>query len=308
MSYQHKHHLQRLATDADQTEWQAFKLGSVPLDAGLNDDHMADSMDDFDGRFDENDPDWAKEDVASDSASGGLIEEIINRTELLGDAYPFQREGNSLVVKNGEFLTYKFCLAVSIQTNITTGRYTRLPRVFEIVAMRYTRFHFGNYCNAIHTGWPRQSGEPTQFSALAKYIHEETGEWFWGPEVGLVDGDSNNIKDAGIDFIAWLESPDTRQGKFFITGQCACGEDWSQKFYDAAYDKYRQWFNPVSWVKPQLAFCTPYRLVDGNLRDASHQGGIVYDRLRFGALAANYESDLSADLKKEMRECITLVK
>lgn len=307
LDYDRRSYNQRLAEDADQAEQDAVLLGSSTIESGLSDDRMAGCMDDFE-TGDESLPHWVERDLSSDSAVGGVQSELIRRQELLGDAYPFRLDINAIEVNPAvNSLTYNFCLAVCNTPSLTRGDYTKLPRTFERMAMEYARLHLGSFGKSLHTGWPRDAGLPTNMADFSMLIHQKTGEWWWGPDHGLTDDDSKKIKDAGIDFITWIESPDHRPGKLFITGQCACGNDWNTKYGDADVEKIRRWFKPVSWIQPVKAFCTPYLLVDAYLYEASQQAGLVYDRARFSRLAQTYESELPARLQDDMQECIDLV-
>ena len=295
---------QKISKGADQTEWNALTHGESPVDGGLSDDIIADAMDDFQqpGYQDT----WYEQDVVKDSAAGALYSELEKRGDLIGEQYPFDIE-NNVLSKTRSNLTYEFCLAISIQGNLTTNPFTLLPRTFERVCAELTRLHLGSYAKTLHTGWPRDQSSPTSFKALVDDIHQQTKEWFWGPDDGLVDDDSNYIKDGGIDFITWNQSPDKQPGQLFITGQCACGEDWYTKYDQTKLENYGTWFNPVSWVKPVPAFCTPYRLVEGHMYEASKRGGIVYERLRLAKLGKMYEQELTTEVRKNMQQCINLV-
>ncbi len=305
--YQKKNFEQKASKDADQTEWDALTLGSSPIDGGLSDDIIADALDDF--QEDEYEGHWYQQDVVTDTAVGAVHQELINREKLIGPLYPFEIDKNALLpIAKSRNLTYEFCLSISIQKNITCKPYTLLPRTFEIVCTELTKLHLGEYAQALHTGWPRQSNVPISFKALAEEIHQKTKEWWWGPDDGLNDYDSNHIKDSGIDFIVWNQSPDKSPGQLFITGQCACGDDWDNKYGEAKPENYNIWFNPVSWVSPTTAFCTPHRLVSGYMYEASKKAGIVYERLRLAALGKQHEDKLSQELKDKMEECINIVK
>lgn len=306
LNYKNKSLDQSLATDADEVEITALQLGSSTIDAGIQDELIANAMDDF--YHEGNEPDWVERDVASDSATSGIYKELLRRVDILGEAYPFVVKGNAVTPKSGaNLLTYTFCLITSYQKNITQHPFVELPRTFELLATKYSQAHFGSFSESMHTGWPRQPGAPRAFKALADEINRQTGEWFWQPQAGLVDDDSNHIKDGGIDFISWVKSPDNRLGKLFIVGQCACGNDWTTKFDDINFDKLDMWFNPVSCVPPVKAFCTPYALVDGYLFEASRLAGLVYDRFRLAKLSQSAESTLPVEILDSMRHCIDLV-
>lgn len=293
---------QRLSKDADQAEFTAIREGASTFESGFDDEHIASNMDDFEIEGDL--PEWQLKDVANDTAVGGLYEELIRRQGLMGADYPFTIEGNSIEPHAETQLTYNFCLAIC---NINVNEYVELPRVFERVAMEYTRLYLGDFAESLHTGWPRNPEESKKFKDFAEHIHNETGEWWWNPDEVLEDDDANYIKDCGIDFITWLKMPDNRVGQLFILGQCACGNDWNTKFDDIKATKYGRWFGPATLVTPMMAFCTPFSIVDGYLYEASQDAGLVFDRNRIALLASRYEHLLPQELKKRMEECINSV-
>jgi hypothetical protein len=294
--------LQRVSGDADQAEFEALKEGVSTFDSGFSDDHIASNMDDFEIEGDL--PDWQLKDVANDTAVGRLYEELIRRQNLMEKNYPFTIDGNSIEPIDSPLLTYSFCLAIC---NVNVNDHVTLPRVFERVVMEYVRLYLGDFAKSLHTGWPRNAEDSKKFKDFAEHIHNETGEWWWKPDAMLEDEDANHIKDCGIDFITWLETPDKRWGKLFILGQCACGNNWNTKFEDITDVKYGRWFKPATLVAPTVAFCTPFSVVDGYLYKASQEGGLVFDRGRLALLATRYEQQLPEELRTSMQECINEV-
>lgn len=300
---------QEASTNADQVEFDAYKTGMVNIDSGIDDELMADALDDYyetgHDPYDENRdvPAWMDRDVANDTAAGDIIQEIDRRASLLGEAYPFVRDRNSLMLReNYELYTYLFCLFVSVKA----GSFVAQSRVFERLSSELSKVHIGPFGNTMHTGWPREAGAPANFEEFYRIVSERTGEWNWGPDTGLDEQEKNVIKDAGIDFISWLESPDKSRGKLFICGQCACGNDWNTKFHDAEPSKYRHWFNPPYLVAPAVkAFCTPFLLCRSNIENASRHAGLVYERTRLVLLAKDNEHNLSPELRSSLRDCIT---
>jgi len=305
--FENKNHHQRLSGDADQVEIDAVRLGSATIDSGIQDELIAGVMDDF-INDDGDQMEWAERDMANDSATTGIVGEINRRVQTLGELYPFSVEGNSLRPKDDfDSITYKYCLAISVQTQISKTPFTLLPRTFELVAKDFCAAHFGPYAKSEHTGWPRsRDDQPKIYKDLAECLNKLTKEWIWKPAEGLTNQDSRHIKDNGIDFITWLESPDEEPGKLFILGQCACGEDWTEKYNDIDVKRLTDWFSPL-WVEPVKAFCTPYALVQANIWDAGRSAGLVYDRLRITALSGNFEGKLPDSLLQSMRDCVDLV-
>ena len=166
---------------------------------------------------------------------------------------------------------------------ITGGDFVHLPRVFEQLSAVLVRGFFGAHADFLHLGSPRV--ENPQFSQAMKHANEKTREWIWGPDPDLPNGPSDT-GDHGVDFVVWNPPPDGRVGSAFVLGQCACGDDWHEKFGDVDIARYSKWFNPLSYVTPQMrAFTTPHHIGDGFLNEALRRAGMVFDRSRLTLLA-----------------------
>jgi hypothetical protein len=286
--YERRHKDQRSAGNADQTEFDAIQSGKAVFEAGIYDDRVADSLDDFDPEITQLEP-WQRQDLQYEGAAGHLLEQIEARQRLLGTFYPFHLTQNSLVHRPSTSLVYEFCLAIANAPSITRGAFAYLPRAFEIVAQRLAQLFVGFGAESFHTGWPRQSGGIGRFKAHMAALNKQTNEWAWGPEEGLPeDPEPANVKDEGIDFVVWKPHLDKRVGSMFFVGQCACGNDWPEKFHDTDLGKLNKWFNPMTLVPPMKIFCTPYHVADGLVREASREAGIVLDRVRLSLIAETY--------------------
>ena len=311
MSYQvfdRKLH-QDAESNADQTEFRALLFGSANVEAGIEDDNIANSLDDYqlDQQLDE---DWAMDDAAKDSAAGLLLEKLRMRSEILGDHYPFEINGAEVSLKPGETsLVYRFCLAVSNAPNITKGEFTKLPREFEQIAAQVTRLMLGQGAQWLHTGWPRVQGAPRKFKDLVEYIKAETNslhEWTWSPHAGLEDDDAIKIKDCGVDYIAWHDFFNNRDGKLYVMGQCACGNDWVNKFNDIKPKKLESWIRPLSLVSPIKTMAILFCSASGYLIDSSHEDNILLDRLRLTLICEN--NQLILEEKDNLESLIEMVK
>jgi hypothetical protein len=279
---------QRIVKDADQTEFSAMLKGSVLIDAGLYDDKVSGALDDFiviDATITER---WHSMDIEYDTSSGQVFDEIIRRKKLLGCYYPFTIHGNQIVYNESKSYFYEFCLAISLSSNITKGDNVNFPRTFERMSAVIMKLFLGDNSESIHVGSPRDHEIGTTFVAAMKKVNEITKEWIWNP---IADFGQNpqTTGDEGMDFIVWKNSPDKRNGRMFIVGQCACGDDWKDKFNDLNIEKIGKWFQPISYVKPPVrAFTTPYHLSDTNLINAQLEAGIVFNRARLCIIAEQF--------------------
>ena len=306
-TYDLRHHAQRTADNADQAEFFALINGSSILDAGIHDERIADAMDDFSVPGTNIVPPWQQDDLKLDSAVGQIREEVERRIQLLGQRYPFSMEGSSLRHEPGEHLLYEFCLAICNAPTLTTGRLKRLPRVFERVSARLVAGHFGARSQFLHTGFPRDFAVGRSFKKAMQKLAARTSEWNWGPDPELPDAPVRG--DEGCDFVAWPEYSDKRSiGQLFILGQCACGNDWTSKFRDLAFERLSKWFNPPWLVTPVRCFTTPFHITDTMLIDATRQAGIVFDRARL--VCTDHDTShilIEPEMRKAMHELIKLV-
>lgn len=302
-----RHQEQRSAADADQAEFLAIRNGSSLTDAGIYDERVAGAMDDHEHHDPNAGEPWQVEDLKYDSAVGRVHEEIERRSETLGAAYPFQLHGGTINhIPNGN-LIYEFLLAICNAGTLTTGGYVGLPRVFERISARLVAAHLGEGARFLHTGAPRDKEIGVSFKDAMVTLANETSEWQWGPDDGLPEEPQNG--DSGCDFVVWPKPPDDRPiGQLFFLGQCACGNDWVNKLNDLTIKKLGKWFNPLSVVDPVRCFATPHHVTDAMLKEASREGGYLFDRARLVRIGhACNEETLEATIQRKMRDLIELV-
>lgn len=305
--YSLRHQAQRLAKDTDDAEFLALKKGSTVVDAGIYDDRIAGAMDDFEAKSTAVGESWHDEDLKYDNAVGGVHEEIVRRISILGESYPFSIENSTLTYKCSNDYIYEFFLSICCSESITSGDYVHLPRVFERLTARLVASFFGEGVISIHTGAPRDPEIGGSFKSAMEKVNQITTEWWWGPDPGLPNAPVAG--DAGCDFIVSPPFPDKRQiGQLFIVGQCACGNDWKDKFYDLTIKKLGKWFNPISLVDPVRCFATPFHITDSMLEEASRNAGLVFDRARLVSIYAKASTEtIPTSMRDQMLGLIKLV-
>ncbi len=294
--YSRRHKDQKSARDADEAEIAAMRLGRAAMEAGAANDRISGTM-----PADEEMPapgslDWESDDLAHDALVGRVREEIERRIDLMGAAYPFTlSQDGSLVYRPTELGFYEFCLAICTAPTITSGEFVHLPRDFERVVAAIVKGHLGPHAGALHTGAPRDHDVGTGFTDAMRRLAELTNEWLWNPEEELPEK-NNTTGDEGMDFVAWKPSLDRRRGQIFVIGQCACGDDWDDKFYDLSWPKIRKWFRPEIFPEPLRVFATPHHLVDAMLYEAQREAGLVLDRARLTLMVKELaqETELAA--------------
>ena len=256
---------------------------------------------------DEIETSWQQEDLKHDDAVGRVHEEIERRRETLGSAYPFKIDGGRINYTPNDNLIYEFLLAICNANTLTEGQYVRLPRLFERLSARLIAAYLGDDTEFLHTGAPRDKEVGISFKDAMTTVASKTEEWEWGPDEGLPDEPKNG--DSGCDFIAWPKPPDNRPiGQLFFLGQCACGNDWDTKLNDLTVKKLDKWFNPLSIVDPVRCFTTPHHITDAMLKEASREGGYVFDRARLVSIGhACKKETVEASIREEMKDLIELV-
>lgn len=273
------------AKNADQSELLAMHLGVAPLDSGVQDDIIADE---HHADLSEHRYVWQDEEIALDQAVGPVIAETDRRASILGNAYPFSRRGNALYYNPSNTLIYEFCLATSIQKQLSASPFNELPVLFELIAAEAARCYLGNLAKSFRTGWPSHNDNerPTTLKAMLEKLSELCGEFKWQPRAELPrDSDPHAPKDEGMDFVVW-KPIDQRQGQLFLLGQCACGDDWVNKLNDLDKKRLERWLNPITYVEFVRAFAVPHH-IPGHIifADVCSQAGLTFDRARLTMIA-----------------------
>lgn len=270
-----------------------MRLGTAPAEAGATDDRISGTLSEMN---DEAAPSgstrWQKDDAAAERVVGRVQEEIERRAAMLGDAYPFEVSDGVLRYRRSELGFYEFCLAACMAETITKGEFVHLPRDFERFVALVVRGYMGPHSFFLHIGAPRDKDVGSGFHAAMLKLHAAcgTGEWKWNPEEGLPD-ENRMSGDEGVDFVVWKSSLDRRPGHIFLLGQCACGDDWEDKFDDLNLKKFGKWFRPQSDVDPIRVFATPHHVTDQFLREAQREAGLVLDRARLVLIASHLADD-----------------
>lgn len=280
---------QSIISNADQTELTAIRLGSVVIDSGIQDDRIADALDDYDPALSHMSA-WQSRDLKVDTAVGDVSNVLSERSAMLKGAYPFGIKDGRLIYRPGKSRFYEFCLLITLAKDITSGEYTQLPRSFERISAVLIRTYLGKHAKAIHVGAPRDEAIGKTFQQAMRSVQNETGEWIWDPELGM-PLDTSVAGDEGVDFIVWADALDARRGHLFVLGQCACGNDWPTKFNDLDLERLKKWMRPLSHVVPMRSFTTPFQMSEGMLRDAQRLAGLVFDRARLSILAQDGLND-----------------
>jgi hypothetical protein len=300
---------QRVCRNADEVELRAVKSGSATVEFGIFDDQIADSLDDYETNESNPMNSWAENDLTLESAVSDIASEILRRKSILGDAYPFLIDKNTIRYTESEQLVYEFCLAVSVSPSLSEAPYNELPEAFERLVSDIVISWSGPGSDGVRTGWPRRgsSGERASFRETFEVIGRATSECIWRPNHSLPDNpDPVNVKDEGVDVVVWKRLGDKRIGSLFMIGQCACGNDFDTKYADCSVERLSKWFHPFSYAKVVRFFATPRHIGnDTLLMEMCGQAGITFDRARLTTLGRL--SDRMIPHRETLRRLIDLL-
>jgi hypothetical protein len=234
------------------------------------------------------------------------FEELEYRERVLGDSYPFRVEGRDLALylKNGDLAEPPGRGAYISLLLMTALREKRLQlpedvqatipasvaQVLQVYACLAACGYVGGEVASF--GFPRADG--TGFLPALERAFERFG--FGTVRKSVPSGLPGNLKDGGIDIIAWRDHPDRMPGKLYLLGQCASGVNWRDKSVREYIEPlHGAWFSvrPATDVIP--AMFIPFT-AHGDLKDDSKEAwpatlknhiwyqemryGIVFDRLR----------------------------
>jgi hypothetical protein len=244
-----------------------------------------------------------------------VSQELQWRLEKLGAAYPFKLsklasaddQGWELTAAGNptstEHIIYVTCLLIVA--------YRRGLLVPEPGAASFTNHHLGKLfqvcaCLAIggyldgdvvSFGWPR--AQSTAFLPALKEAWRRFGAY----EVVDTepDGAPHDLKDGGLDVIAWRHFPDGRPARLIVFGQAASGDDWMRKTAREPADTLiGSWFagyRPRAWLPATIMPFMVHeniaiedaqdteRAINGRMQYHEQSHGLIFDRVRVAASA-----------------------
>jgi hypothetical protein len=212
--------------------------------------------------------DIAEEDAAEDRLILDAQEEVSRRQGTVGDAYPFRidEKGRNLVFerpRSGAGAVYLFCLFLShaFERSIII-RKRDAPSVTNSVRDLFqacATVAAGGFVRgpAYSFGSPRP--DHSSFLKALKQVYRSFGDGT--PNSVPRPAAPRNVKDDGVDVIAWRRSPDGLPGTQYLVAQVASGADWVNK--SVAADRkhfHKYWFERTPGSVPTDAMFTPFEL------------------------------------------------
>ncbi len=256
----------------------------------------------------EQDENIADEDARQESLVSSVQAVISERRKVVGPAhYPFVVDADGVGIQRVDAVTqvgaiYLFCLFLSHAYDRTIIPQQHAPKItnavrdlFQVCATVAAAGYVDG--TAMSFGWPRP--DSARFLDALQRIYQLFGDGT--PHENEPPGAPDQVKDDGIDVIAWQPSPDGLPGKQYLLGQVASGNDWDRKSVVSYVDMFHQfWFSrqPASPTTPAMfmPFCvTPKRAEEaaqtqeiavGYMQKLTAQFGVLFYRYRVPHYAA----------------------
>lgn len=258
----------------------------------------------------------SKESQAADIAEGDNSDEALMlsvqaevrwRHKIIGTDYPFRLDENGQSMHVVADLTeagaaYLLCLFLSHANDRTVVPKKLAPKVTNRVRDLFqacATVAAGGFVRgpAISFGWPRP--KRTQFLKELKRVYTLFGDG--KPVRRPRPAAAKNVKDDGIDIIAWRHQTDKLPGTQYLLGQAASGEDWVHKSVIAdARHFHEYWFEERPASEHQNAMFMPFcldppgdgvaaddEILKDHMQNLSYRYGNLFYRYRIAEFVAH---------------------
>jgi hypothetical protein len=234
-----------------------------------------------------------------------VINEVDSEVRLRRDAcggntgcYPYETTHEGIAYSgNGKDLTYRFLLLLSLFGKDAGPHGSHPERLFEELSSIALHEYLGGGNAAgldrLVFGFPRRvlpKHFPKALNDLCSRLGQGIGASGHKPE--------DDQKDAKLDLVAWRSFPDGRRGKLIGFGQCATGDDWTEKAFELQPKKWCQlWMRDPTCIDPFSSLFIPHRPGEEKWLTAAHYAGVLFDRCRIAWLIPSPEGELARDIR-----------
>jgi hypothetical protein len=251
-------------------------------------------------------------DTAQDQDEDDLLEDLINevdrelnsRRNACGGktgSYPYEMTHEGVAYSgNDNNLTYRFLLLLSLFGKDAGPQGYHPEKLFEDLCSLALHEYLGGAATGFERavfGFPRRllpKHFPKALDELCRLMGEGAGSFGREPEI--------DQKDAKLDLVAWRAFPDGRRGKLIGFGQCATGDDWTDKAFELHPQKWcRLWMKDSAGIDPFGSLFIPHRPPENKWLIAANYAGVLFDRCRIAWLVPSPQGDLADDIKKWVR-------
>jgi hypothetical protein len=235
----------------------------------------------------EQNQDIAEEDQEEDELILMAQAEIERRLANIGDDYPFRidAKGRSLqfvmTVSNAGSV-YLFCLFLSHAADHTIVPKALAPDVTNKVRDLFqacATIAAGGYIQgpSMSFGFPRPDGK--DFLKALRKVYRLFGDG--KPCTKPRKASSKNVKDNGIDIIAWQRSIDNLPAMHYLIGQVASGNDWVDKSVKPDRKHFHEyWFTHKPGSQAEDAMFMPFGLEPENWKGEKDYDDLLKDHMQ----------------------------
>lgn len=221
-----------------------------------------------------------------------LFAEIGRRRRIVNGGYPLMIESSLIKLdmeSSAEF--YQFLLLISLDGPMRRRKkYKEIEEIFDKVVCAAMRVYLGDGSEALRFGWPPSDGRPTEFKKALVWLSTKT-------DIPIGSGvPPHNIKDGGVDVVAWRPFMDHRTAFIVIFTQCTVQYNWYPKGKDVIESVWRTRIDAADSAVTALAI--PF-MIHKNFEkwdDLRHTVGIVFDRLRLAQMLGSCSSELFREM------------
>ncbi|MFN0172857.1 MAG: hypothetical protein ACKV22_41280 [Bryobacteraceae bacterium] len=247
--------------------------------------------------------------TAEDQDENDLLEDLINevdrelnsrRKACGGNSgfYPYEMTHEGIAYSgNDKDLTYRFLLLLSLFGKDAGPRGSHPEKLFEELCSLALHEYMGGITTGLERtvfGFPRRllpKHFPKALDELCQRMGEGAGSFGREPEV--------DQKDAKLDLVVWRAFPDGRRGKLIGFGQCATGDDWTEKAFELQPQRWcRLWMKDSVGIDPFASLFIPHRPGEDRWLIAANYAGVLFDRCRIAWLVPAPQGDLAKDIRK----------
>lgn len=297
-------HPTHTATRSDLADWLELKALTSPKSNAVEADVIG-LRELYTGSEDEDSTEDGRDEAIIEAEQEAQLQSLANefayRARILGTAYPFELGSAGILLTfnpasemNPGQCVYLFCLLCSAFKNgsvqpadALADLISRIPNLFQACACASAAGYLsGAVCSF---GFPRATGDGFHPALKAAFARVKEGQVHDNPTVP--PGKAAEVKDGGIDVIAWKDAPDMMPGKVYLIGQCASGNNWRDKSVKEYLDQFHgNWFAPPPPSTPIPAMFIPFAFHQRQEENGAHRFEDVtrlnfqYDTPRFGII------------------------
>lgn len=233
-----------------------------------------------------------------------IFQVLEDRSRIFGNSYPFLYSNFSgLILKDRIDSNQELYLFLLISSSLDL-----FNKVASDLTIDFEEVSYLVLKNYLPSAEVRIFGTKTQYKGnaktkirtLAKEMKLEVNE------DSIANVSDHNVKERGLDVIAWIPFTDNCPNIITVLGQCACGKDWPKKYHDTQrFSTYMKYFRH----KPIHAMFIPYSLISRNSdwfyrSDDIERNSLIFERKRIIDLIKNPTEFQQLPSKQIIDKCL----